>query len=115
MAPTTQQIIASQNDRFRRGDPALPGRIVMTSGIRNLLDEVGKDVNSVINVVQAFDTFTEDNDPYGEHDFGKFNFEGRSCFWKIDLYDVNYTYGSEAPADPEMTRRVLTIMLASEY
>ena len=35
--------------------------------------------------------------------------------FKIDLYDVDYQYGSSEPSDPEQTRRVLTLLLLSEY
>jgi Protein of unknown function (DUF3768) len=55
------------------------------------------------------------NDPYGEHDFGNFTLAGRKFFWKIDAYDANMEFGSEDPADPSQTTRVLTIMLAEEY
>ena len=65
--------------------------------------------------VEMFDSFTEDNDPHGERDFGAFEHEGQRIFWKIDYYDRSLTYGSENPADPQQTVRVLTIMLASEY
>ena len=55
---------------------------------------------------------TTANDPYGEHDFGSFDYKGQKIFWKIDYYDLNYEYMSENPADPTITNRVLTIMLA---
>jgi hypothetical protein len=56
-----------------------------------------------------------DNDPFEEHDFGSFEHDGERIFWKIDYYDRSLTKGSGAPSDPAQTRRVLTIMLASEY
>ena len=66
------------------------------------------------------DSFTEDNDQHGEHDFGAFEHEGERIFWKIAYYDratfgTGRDYASENPADPKQTVRVLTIMLASEY
>jgi uncharacterized protein DUF3768 len=70
---------------------------------------------AVRQAVRDFDTFTEENDPYGEHDFGALDFDGKRFFWKIDYYDTNLQYRSEDPADTEKTDRVLTIMLADEY
>ena len=65
--------------------------------------------------MRAFDTFTSDNDPYGEHDFGTIEWRGTRLFWKIDCYDPDMRFGSSDPADPSVTARVLTIMLAEEY
>ena len=63
----------------------------------------------------GFDAFTEDNDPYDEHDFGSINIAGETVFWKIDYYDLNLEYGADDPANPAKCRRILTVMLASEY
>ena len=38
-----------------------------------------------------------------------------TVFWKIDSYDRDLRFGSENPANLATARRVLTIMLASEY
>jgi hypothetical protein len=65
--------------------------------------------------VRRFDAFTPGDDPYGEHDFGSVTIDGRKLFWKIDYYDRSLQYGSDNPADPAQTSRVLTIMLAEEY
>ena len=73
------------------------------------------DRDAILEKVRTFDAFTEDNDPHGEHDFGAFDFKGERIFWKIDYYDAACKYGSENPADPAQTTRVLTIMLAEEY
>jgi hypothetical protein len=55
------------------------------------------------------------NDPYEEHDFGSFEAEGEKIFFKIDYYDRTLTHHSPDPADPAVTERVITIMLADEY
>jgi len=69
----------------------------------------------VFSLVKTFNAFNEDNDPYGEHDFGKIDHNGNSSFWKFDYYDKELQYGSSDPSDLEQTTRVLTIMLACEY
>ena len=114
--------IAALNDELRRrvGLPPFfgpPGRglAVITRGIVALSPE-----QQIIAMagVRDFDAFTEDNDPHGEREFGAFEIEGvdEKIFWKIDYYaDRSCTTGSEDPADPARTFRVLTIMLASEY
>jgi Protein of unknown function (DUF3768) len=65
--------------------------------------------------VETFDNFTSDNVPYGEHDFGVIEHEENRIFWKIDYYAPDMMHGSENPADPKQTIRVLTLMLAEEY
>lgn len=103
--------IAEQNDNARKA-LGVGCRLVQTAGIDAL---PAADQSRIRELVELFDTFTEDNDPHGEHDFGAFVHNGRRVFWKIDYYDINYQYGSESPEDPKQTRRVLTIMLAEEY
>ncbi len=49
------------------------GRVLVTRGVRALPLEVNA---VVLQAVQAFDAFTPENDPYGEHDFGSFELEG---------------------------------------
>lgn len=85
-------------------------RLMITSGIREM-----DDLDAVLGKVRNFDAFSEDNDPHAEHDFGSFQHRGETVFWKIDYYDRTLTAGSEDPANPEATIRVLTVMLASEY
>lgn len=103
--------IRDLNDAFRTTGPAA-GQWMITAGVQ----AEGPDfVLLAIRATQAFDAFTPENDPYGEHDFGSLNLAGRHLFWKIDYYDPLLCYGSDDPADPAVTCRVLTLMLASEY
>ena len=55
------------------------------------------------------------NNPYGENDFLAVTVEGEKYFAKIDYYDQGLEMHSPDPADPRVTRRVLTIMQADEY
>ncbi len=88
------------------------GSVMLTAGIH----ETGpKFVQEVVASVQAFNTFTRDNDPYDEHDFGAFDIGGERLFFKIDYYDLDLQGHSPDATDPAVTHRVLTIMLASEY
>jgi hypothetical protein len=87
-------------------------RVVITAGIQSLGEA---SVAAVLSAVQTYDQFTADNDPYREHDFGSFMHEGHVVFWKWDYYDLDFAMHSPDAADPTVTARVLTIMLAEEY
>ena len=102
--------IKTLNDNFRKTFTG--GRVLLTAGIDSMPKD---DVAQILSLVRNFDNFMPDNDPYGEHDFGAFDYKGNKIFWKIDYYDLNYRFMSENPADPTITNRVLTIMLAEEY
>jgi hypothetical protein len=102
--------IAELNDAFRT--TGIGGLTYATSGINALSGDAQIEI---YRRVRSFDSFTPDNDPRGEHDFGSFEHDGRTIFWKIDYYDCDLKSGSPDPADPEETTRVLTILLAEEY
>jgi Protein of unknown function (DUF3768) len=107
---STVDRIRALNDDFRR--TFVGGMVVITAGVEALPAEQRK---SLLAKVRAFDAFTEDNDPHGEHDFGAVDEGGVRYFWKLDCYDRNTEFGSPDPADPAVTTRVLTIMRADEY
>lgn len=108
----TTGIIAELNDKFRRREDRTLGRYVMTSGVHALAVEKQFEL---VQLVKGFDCFTEDNDPYQEHDFGKVTMDGENYFWRIDYYDPTVTRLSDDPADPSLTKRVMTIMRSNEY
>lgn len=88
------------------------GMVMITAGVRGLPSD---EFALAIRKVCRFADFSPDNDPYGEHDFGSVEMAGRRLFWKIDAYDKSLEAGSPDRADPTVTTRVLTIMLAEEY
>jgi Protein of unknown function (DUF3768) len=79
-----QELTAIMNDRHRRGTI----RFMVTPGIR----ELGH-VANLVKAVRRFDSFTEENDPHGEHDFGSLEWYGVRVFWKMDYYDWALEYG----------------------
>ena len=95
--------IAMRNDRLRSRIPCIakPDMLVITRGIAALGDEA---VTYILTKVKMFSDFNEDNNPWGERDFGSIEYEGKKVFFKIDDY-----------AGHEGYELVLTVLLASEY
>lgn len=106
-----QSRIRRLNDLLRHGQ-AERATVVLTSGVQAGGDEF---VKAAVSAVTAFENFSEDNDPHGEHDFGAFEIDGEKLFFKIDYFDPDLERHSEDAANPTCTHRVLTIMLANEY
>ena len=104
------ETIRKLNDEFRRTFAG--GKIMLTPGVSNL-DATSMEL--ALARLKTFNSFAPDNDPYSEHDFGAFEIPGQKLFFKIDYYDPGLEFGSEDPADPSKTTRVLTLMLAEEY
>jgi hypothetical protein len=102
--------IRDLNDALRR--TFIGGAVVITSGIEAMAVDQRK---SILAKVRSFEAFTADNDPHGERDFGTVEESDIRCFWKIDYFDRAMMAHSPEPADPSVTTRVLTIMLAEEY
>ena len=102
--------IRELNDQFRKTFSG--GKVLRTVGVASLSTQ---EQAAILAMVQGFDDFNKSNDPYGEHDFGAFDFDGITYFWKIDYYDHDFLYLSSDAADASITNRVFTIMRADEY
>lgn len=108
--------IRKGNDAFRK-----LGSYFVTRGVYATFE--GDELQAVLRKVRDFNTFTKDNDPWNEHDFGSFPHNGETIFWKIDHHDSATAwklqqYGVPLQCDtlsPNQTHRVLTVMLAEEY
>ncbi len=102
--------IRALNDQFR--STFIGGDVVFTAGVDAMPEFIKSDI---IAAVQAFDAFTEGNDPYGEHDCATLTVDGHEVMFKIDYYDTAREHGSPDPSDAAVTRRVLTVLFPSEY
>ena len=102
--------IRALNDQLRQN--FADGIAVMTPGVAALGAEA---VERIVKTIAVFDDFCHANDPHEEHDFGSFEADRQIIYFKIDYFDQNMSMHSPDPADPAITRRVITIMLAEEY
>jgi Protein of unknown function (DUF3768) len=109
MDPRTVRIRAL-NDELRQN--LAGGVAVMTPGVAALGREA---VDRIVKTIAVFDDFCHANDPHEEHDFGSFEAEGHTIFFKIDYLDQNLSHHSPDPTDQAVTVRVITVMLADEY
>lgn len=111
--PVDYSLIAQQNDAFRKRLPeGGAGMFVQTTAIDNMGPIF---VAACLAQIVTYDDFTEDNDPHGTREMGFMEVMGKTVWFKIDLYDENYQYGTPAPTDLSKTRRVLTILFPSDY
>jgi hypothetical protein len=109
MNPKTGRIRAL-NDELRQH--LIRGLAVITPGVAALGPEA---VERIVKTIAVFDNFCHENDPYEEHDFGSFEVDGHILIFKIDYFDHTLSNHSPDPADPTVTERVITIMMAAEY
>jgi hypothetical protein len=107
---TQTERIRTLNDELRHN--LTQGTAVMTCGVAALGPEA---VARIVKTIAVYDDFCHANDPYQEHDFGSFAADGHVIFFKIDCFDKDLAYHSPDPSDPDVTKRVITIMLAEQY
>ena len=98
------QEMARRNDIARQ----LGLNVVMTKKAAEL-----PDIKELLYAVRSFDCFTPTDDPYGWHDLGYFDWKGQRVLWKIDYFDDQLKQFEDPLSDN--CKRVVTIMLASEY
>ena len=107
--PTQADRIRALNDDLRQNISRGRAHAVMTTGVAALGAEA---VARIVKTIEVYDDFCHANDPHEEHDFGAFEAEGCTIFFKIDLYEDPNVKDSDG--EP-LVNRVLTIMLADEY
>ena len=50
-----------------------------------------------LTAARRFADFDAENDPYGDHDFGSFEFGDHKFFWKIDHYSPDMQVDRRIP------------------
>src|ERR1700685_1618339 len=99
MDPRTVRIRAL-NDELRQN--LAGGVAIMTPGVAALGQEAA---DRIVKTIAVYDDFCHANDPYEEHDFGSFEDEGHTIFFKIDYFDR--TPSRPARAGPARTDRLV--------
>lgn len=104
------EAIARLNDQLRKTGHG--GTVVITQGIQNL---TGFRAATLCAALADYNEWDCENDPHGERDFGDITLFGANLLFKIDYYDKDLQFASDDAADPTVTQRVLTVMLASDW
>jgi Protein of unknown function (DUF3768) len=104
---TKTETIRALNDNLRQN--LTVGTAFITAGVAALGAEA---VARIVKTIAVYDDFCHTNDPHEEHDFGSFEVDGQTIFFKIDLYEEP---GVKSANGKPIVNRVLTIMLAEEY
>jgi hypothetical protein len=98
---TVTETTAQRNDRIRKnGLFSVDDRhdLVVTRGVDALGQEA---VMQLVRDMMAFDNFTEDMDPHGDHDFGELRSGDTRVWFKIDQV--------------ESDKLVITLLLPEEW
>ena len=84
---TQTERIRTLNDELRRN--LSEATAVMTCGVAALGPEA---VARIVQTIEVYDDFCHAKDPHKEHDFGSFEADGHTIFFKIEYYDTSLTY-----------------------
>ena len=107
---TDTDTIRALNDRLRKDFST--GHAVITAGVAALGAEA---VARIVKTIAVYDDFCQANDPYEEHDFGAVRRRrSRDLFQDRLLREDASDCHSPDPADPSVTERIMTVMLAEE-
>lgn len=109
--------ISERTDRIRQLNDQLrtlrgSGEIHIVGALAEMDEETQK---KVLTAIMTFAGFNDGDDPYGEHDFGAVTVAGERFMFKIDYYAPDLESGSDDPADPAKTVRVMSVFHASDY
>ena len=104
-----QLLIRTHNDSFRKTFSG--GEIHLSPEIQALCLEDQANILERIRTYQGFNRFS---DPERLHNRGRFEYNDLSILWEIHCFDNELNDESPDPANPELTRRYLLVMLSHE-
>ena len=116
MPKRTAEQIAFENDLFRKRTPGIAGKIYFSEAVGEWFASFENHVAVRERLLQALgkiETFPQGDNPYGERDFGRFEFEGEQFHFKIDYGSpIDGTYQNPYEMVPY---RIMTIMYPSDW
>lgn len=108
--------IAALNDRCRQGLDTTSRIVITAACIATLAEERGKvaQILAQADLMAAIRRYVFRPEESRERARGDLVVAGHAVRFTIDYYDLTLEWGSEDPADPLVTVRVMTIMLPSD-
>lgn len=108
--------IAMLNDRCRQGFDRTARIVITAACLATLAGEGGlaSEILAQAAVMAAVRRYVFKPEDGCERARGDLVLAGHAVRFTIDYYDLSLEWGSENPADPPVTTRVMTIMLPSD-
>jgi len=103
------QKIRALNDQFRKTGQG--GIVTISMGLHQL----GRPEVDAIMKHLAGEKGDKSVEPNSEHDMGEFDVGSRTISWEINYYNNDLDDESEDPANPDETKRFMTLLLSTEY
>jgi len=109
-----KEVKMNQEEKFR--EMAHRNDVIRKLGLNVTLTKKAAELPNLEELlyrVRSYNDFNTKIDPEGWHDMGRFEWRGQKVIWKIDYF--NETLQRFEDPLSEECKRVLTVMLKSEY
>lgn len=109
--------IAALNDHARHGLERTAKLVITHTCLATIAGDGSAvaELAAQVRILRALREWTPPEGDRSERDLGYVQVDGHKIMFKVDYYAPDLQWGSEDPADPEQTIRVITVMLPSDY